>query len=177
MLTCVVDRKPRSDKSDYSKIGRCCFTKHVALRSKSKYWLAWNHNNLSRVGWHAVSLLFQWASTIKIQLSVLVYYKASIIIILLKCNLFLPWYGWTIAHLALNNNQSYHSSVMCCLKQFSWNVIIFTGLDFPGFLHGSHFLLPWDITVKAEKDKWPSVGETASRKGKQKKSSKGSTFI
>lgn len=46
------------------------------------------------------------------------------------------------------------------------------GLDLPGFLHGSNFLLPWDITIKAEKDKWPSVGEMASRKSKQKKASK-----
>lgn len=64
------------------------------------------------------------------------------------------------------------SCSVCCLgKATIYNHS--QGLDFPGFLHGSHFLLPWDITVKAEKDKWPSVGETASRKGKQKKSSKG----
>ncbi|XP_021346373.1 protein smg8-like [Mizuhopecten yessoensis] len=43
------------------------------------------------------------------------------------------------------------------------------GLDLPGFLHGSNYLLPWDITAKIEKEKWPSVGEMASRKGKQKK--------
>ena len=31
---------------DY-KIGICCFsTKHVALRSNSKDWLAWNQNNV-----------------------------------------------------------------------------------------------------------------------------------
>ena len=46
------------------------------------------------------------------------------------------------------------------------------GVDLPGFLHGSNFLLPWDITVKTEKDKWPSVGEM-SRKSKQKKNVKG----
>ncbi|XP_069113163.1 nonsense-mediated mRNA decay factor SMG8-like [Argopecten irradians] len=44
-----------------------------------------------------------------------------------------------------------------------------SGLELPGFLHGSNYLLPWDITTKIEKDKWPSVGEMASRKGKQKK--------
>ncbi|XP_060084858.1 nonsense-mediated mRNA decay factor SMG8-like [Ylistrum balloti] len=43
------------------------------------------------------------------------------------------------------------------------------GLELPGFLHGSNYLLPWDITAKIEKEKWPSVGEMASRKGKQKK--------
>ncbi|XP_062606772.1 nonsense-mediated mRNA decay factor SMG8-like isoform X1 [Saccostrea cucullata] len=60
---------------------------------------------------------------------------------------------------------------ICCLgKSSMYNHN--TGLDLPGFLHGSNFLLPWDITVKAEKDKWPSIGETTSRKGKQKKSNK-----
>lgn len=59
------------------------------------------------------------------------------------------------------------------MKMFNFHVKCL-GLDLPGFLHGSNFLLPWDITVKAEKDKWPSIGETTSRKGKQKKSSKGS---
>jgi hypothetical protein len=49
-------------------------------------------------------MLFQWASTIKIQLSVLVWYNADLIIISLKINLFLPWYSWKIAELALNNN-------------------------------------------------------------------------
>ena len=45
-------------------------------------------------------------STIKIQLSVLVQYKADLIIILLKINLFSLWYNWKIAELALNNNHS-----------------------------------------------------------------------
>jgi len=32
---------------DY-KIGICCFSaKHAALRRKSKYWLAWNRDNVS----------------------------------------------------------------------------------------------------------------------------------
>ena len=50
-------------------------------------------------------LLFQWASTIKIQLSMLVYYKADLIISL-KINLFSPSYSWKIAELALNSNHS-----------------------------------------------------------------------
>jgi hypothetical protein len=44
-----------------------------ALRRKSKDWLARNQNNVSE--WSDMStrgLLFQWASTIKIQLNVLV---------------------------------------------------------------------------------------------------------
>jgi predicted LPLAT superfamily acyltransferase len=45
----------------------------TALRNKSKDWLARNQNNVSE--WSDMStrgLLFQWASTIKIQLNVLV---------------------------------------------------------------------------------------------------------
>ncbi|KAH3818615.1 nonsense-mediated mRNA decay factor SMG8-like isoform X1 [Dreissena polymorpha] len=64
------------------------------------------------------------------------------------------------------------------------------GLEMPGFLPGSNFLLPWDVTVQAERDKWPtvgessskrdkwpSVGETAVKKGKQKKSSRGKELV
>ena len=57
---------------DY-KIGICCFSaKHTALRIKSKDWLAGNQNNVFE--WSDMStcgLLLQWASTMKIQLSVL----------------------------------------------------------------------------------------------------------
>jgi hypothetical protein len=48
----VVDRvfEPQSGKTEEKKIGICCFSaKHAALRSKSKYWLAQNQNNVSRV--------------------------------------------------------------------------------------------------------------------------------
>ena len=44
-------------------------------------------------------LLFQWASTIKIQLSRPHYH-------LIENYLFLPWYSWKIAELVLNNNHS-----------------------------------------------------------------------
>jgi hypothetical protein len=58
---------------DY-KIGVCCFSaKHAALRSKSKDGLAWNQNNVSE--WSNMSthgLLFQLASTLKIQVSMVV---------------------------------------------------------------------------------------------------------
>jgi len=58
---------------DY-KIGICCFSaNHAALRNKSKDWLAWNKDNVSE--WSNMSiygLMLQWASTIKIQLSMLV---------------------------------------------------------------------------------------------------------
>jgi hypothetical protein len=94
---------------DYN-IGMWCFpAKHAALRRKSKDWLDWNQNYVSE--WSDMStrgLLFQWASTIKIQLSMLVQNKANpvIIIISLKINLFSPYYSWTIDELALNNNHS-----------------------------------------------------------------------
>jgi hypothetical protein len=46
---------------------------HAALRSKNKDWLARNQDNVSE--WGDISfrgLLFQWASTIQTQLSVLI---------------------------------------------------------------------------------------------------------
>ena len=58
---------------DYT-FGMCCFSaRHAALRRKSKDCLARNRNNVSE--WSNIStrrLLFQWASTINIQLSVLI---------------------------------------------------------------------------------------------------------
>jgi hypothetical protein len=58
------------------KIGFCCFSsKHAALRSKSKDWMARNQANVFKYEWGDMSihgLLFQWASTVKIQLSVLI---------------------------------------------------------------------------------------------------------
>ena len=84
----------------------CCFSaKHAALRRKSKYWLA--RNNVPE--WGDMSIrrqLFQWTSTIKIELSVLVKYKADLIMISLTINLFSPRYSWKIAELALNSNHS-----------------------------------------------------------------------
>jgi hypothetical protein len=61
----------RSGQTKDYEIGICCFsTKHTALRRKSKDWLARNHDVYE---WGDMSIrgLFQWASTIKIQLSVL----------------------------------------------------------------------------------------------------------
>jgi hypothetical protein len=56
------------------EIGICCFsTKHAALSSKCKDWFARNQNNVPE--WSDMStrgLLFQWASTTKIQLGVFV---------------------------------------------------------------------------------------------------------
>jgi hypothetical protein len=79
------------------------------LMSMSKYWVARNPPRVSK--WSDIStsgLLFQWASTIIIQLSILVLYKADIFIIIIissKCHLFLSWYCW---------------------KMFSWHKTIIT---------------------------------------------------
>jgi hypothetical protein len=50
LASSVVDRgfEPRLGQTKDYKIGICCFSaKHVALRRKSKDWLAQNQNNVS----------------------------------------------------------------------------------------------------------------------------------
>ena len=99
-------------------------------------------------------LLFQWASTIKIQLSILVKYKANLITISLKINLFSPWYSWKIAELTLSNNHSLnHSHCLmgnklcnegknrCNLKpaSHSHNIVITS--------HSHNIILKWKIRV------------------------------
>jgi hypothetical protein len=68
-------------------------------------------------------LLFEWASTTKIQLSVLVLNKADLITLSLKIKLFSPWYSWKIAELALNNNHSLLGEVEFATEV--WNYFIF----------------------------------------------------
>ena len=77
---------------DY-KICMCCFSaKHASLRRKNKELLARNQDNVSEYGDRYIRwLLFQWANTIKYKLSMLVYYKADLIIISLKINVFSSW--------------------------------------------------------------------------------------
>ena len=76
LVSSAVDHgfEPRSGKTKVYKIGICsCSATHAALRRKSKDWLARNQNNVSE--WSGMSIrgrLFQRASTIQIQLSVLV---------------------------------------------------------------------------------------------------------
>jgi hypothetical protein len=110
--------EPRSGQTKDYKIGICCFsTKHAALRSKSKEWLARDQNNVSE--WSDMSvhgLLFRWATTIRVQLSVLVYNKANLIIISLNINLFSPCYSWKNPELALNNNHSLTHSLTHSLR-------------------------------------------------------------
>ena len=72
LTSSAVDRGFDETK-DYT-IGICCFSaKQAELRSKNRDWLARNQNNVSE--WSDIlirGLLFQRASTIIIQLSVLV---------------------------------------------------------------------------------------------------------
>ena len=76
LASCAVNCgfEPQSGQTKDYWIGICCFSaKHTALTRKSKDWLAQNQDNVSE--WSNMSnrgLLFQWASTIKIQPSVLV---------------------------------------------------------------------------------------------------------
>jgi hypothetical protein len=76
LYSSAVDRgfESRSGQTKDYIIGICCFSaKHAALRRKSKDWLAWNQDNVSKwVDMSIHGLLFQWTSTIKIQLSMLV---------------------------------------------------------------------------------------------------------
>ena len=64
-------RAPDGSNQSY-KIDMCCFfTKHKALRRKSKDWMAQNQNNVSE--WSDMSTrVFQRTNTIKNQLSVFV---------------------------------------------------------------------------------------------------------
>jgi hypothetical protein len=73
LASSAVDRafESRSGQTKEYQICMCCFSaKHSALRRKSKDWLARNQDNVSK--WGEISnrrLSLQWASTIKIQLS------------------------------------------------------------------------------------------------------------
>ena len=97
--------KPRSAQTKYYKISICCFSaKHAALWRKSKDWLA---RNLSEWGNMFIrGLLFQWASTIKNPTKRVDLVQSGLHHHLIKIILFLPWYSWKIAELALNNNYS-----------------------------------------------------------------------
>jgi len=76
LASSAVDRgfEPRSGQIKDHIISICCFsTKHAVLRRKNKDWFARNQDNVSESGdMSTCGLLFQWASTIKIQPSMLV---------------------------------------------------------------------------------------------------------
>ena len=97
LVSLVVCRgfEPWSGRTKDYNIGIYCFSStHVALRRKNENWLSRNQYNVSKWGDMFIrGLLFQWVNKIHIQLSVLVKYKADLIIISLKSNLFSPWYS------------------------------------------------------------------------------------
>jgi hypothetical protein len=65
--------EPRSGQTKDYEIGICCFSaNHAALRRKSKDWLARNQDNVSDWGNISTRRLLPLASSIKIQLSMLV---------------------------------------------------------------------------------------------------------
>ena len=78
----VVDRgfEPWSGQIKDYDIGVCCFsTKHASFKRKSKDWLARNRDSMFEWGDMFIhGVLYQWARTINIQLSVLIYYKADL---------------------------------------------------------------------------------------------------
>ena len=92
LVSSAVDRgfEPRSGQTKDYKIGICCFSaKHAAVRRKNKDWLVQNQDNVSEWGNMSIRrLLFQLTS-------VVVSYKADLIIISLTINLFSPWHSWT----------------------------------------------------------------------------------
>ena len=98
LASSAVDRgfEPRLGHTKNYKIGICCFAaKHTSLRRKSKNWFARNQNNVSE--WSDMftrGLLFQWSSTIKMQLSVMVYNKADIIIMSRTSYISTRWWCW-----------------------------------------------------------------------------------
>ena len=52
---------------------------------------------------------------------------------------------------------------------------IFSGLDQPGFVTSSNFLLPWEVVIKGivkDQAPWPHVGEPTTHKQRKKMSAK-----
>jgi hypothetical protein len=76
LASSAVDREfePRLYQNKDYNIGMCgSVARYAALNKKSKDWLARNRNNVSEwVDMYIRGLLFQWTSTTKIQLSLLV---------------------------------------------------------------------------------------------------------
>ena len=137
-----------SGQTNNCKIGICWFSsKHAALRSKSKDWLARNQNNVSE--WSDMftrGLLCQWTSTINIQLSLLVEHKAEIIIISSQYYLFSPWDSWKIAELTLKNNYSHTICDCMAFKLIFYNMLSFK-LSFYLCLQGLHSYILYCIVL------------------------------
>ena len=81
----------RCGQTKDNTIDICCFSaKHIALRRKSKEWLARNQDNVFESG-----MLFQCTSTMQVQLNALVWYKAgNIIVTCSRCDIAEKWPIW-----------------------------------------------------------------------------------
>jgi hypothetical protein len=129
---------PVPSQGHYGFHTMCCFSvKHAALRRKSKDRLARNRDNMSELDDMSIRrMLFRWDSPIKIQLSVLVWYKATLIIISLKINLFSPWYSWKITELALSKYYSFTNCVYVFTTNYTFIVLF-------------HILSPFNVRWKS----------------------------
>lgn len=103
MVNRVFEPWPGQTRND--KIGIHCFcsSKNTTFRRKSKYWLSANQNDVSWYGEMSIHRLLFQLELYKIELNILVKYKADFIIISLKMNLLSPAYTWKVS---LNNNHS-----------------------------------------------------------------------
>ena len=100
-------------------------SKNTTLRRRDKEWLAQNQDNLSE--WSDTSsrrMLFQWAATIKIKLTMLVKNKTDIIIISLICNLFSPWYTWTNCSFDVKQQSVTYSTSALAQIKYVWHLIL-----------------------------------------------------
>ena len=128
-----------------SVFGIWCFSaKHAAFRSDNKDWLARDKK--------------------KIQFNVLVYYKVDIIISS-KCNMFSPWYGWKIAHLALNNNHSlthYKERDAYCAINYAYytkpSMVILSGIPCFWWLYNYQYTWKYIIFTLSFIHVYPFVG-------------------
>ena len=123
--------QPRSDQTKDNKSVIVCFSsKHAALRRKSKDWLARSQDNVSDLSDMSTSglyMLFQCASTIKIQVSMLVKCKVDIIIISSNIRLFCHDIhvaeNWPLLKQKLVTHSYSRSNYTCCIC-FSSDTVI-----------------------------------------------------
>ncbi|KAG7157524.1 SMG8-like, partial [Homarus americanus] len=74
-----------------------------------------------------------------------------------ECDQFQLWRE--VLHIPTRDKVSFAEAGSVALKSLS------SICDQPGFLPGTNFLLPWDVTVKIEdRDKWPAIADTLGKK-------------
>ena len=76
-------------------------------QDKSIDWFPWNQDNVSELSdMFTCDLLFQWASYRKNPITHIGLVQNKHHHHFMECKLFLSWYSWKVAHLALKNNHS-----------------------------------------------------------------------